>query len=115
MKKEDTNDKEDESDSGKDTKEPETSEGDKIHIINSQINDIDLIYEVLDVNSNLPQLETSDTSLTNIQDAKMYRTKPAKGMEYTAGRSSISIFMVENQEAKLNLATGAYCTCAGNN
>ncbi|MBW0513576.1 hypothetical protein O181_053291 [Austropuccinia psidii MF-1] len=90
MEKEDHNDKEDESDSGKDTEGSEASEGDKIHITNSQINDIDLIYEVLDVNSNLPQLGTSDTSLTNIQDAKMYRTKPAKGMKYTAGRSSIN-------------------------
>ncbi|MBW0591759.1 hypothetical protein O181_131474 [Austropuccinia psidii MF-1] len=43
----------------------------------------------------------------------MYRTKPAKGMGYTAGKSSISIFMVDNQEGKVNLDTGAYCTCVG--
>ncbi|MBW0582174.1 hypothetical protein O181_121889 [Austropuccinia psidii MF-1] len=43
----------------------------------------------------------------------MYRTKPAKGMGYTAGKSSISIVMVDNQEGKVNLATGAYCTCVG--
>ncbi|MBW0580682.1 hypothetical protein O181_120397 [Austropuccinia psidii MF-1] len=75
---EDHNDKEEESESEKDTEELETSESDEINIINAQINNIGLIYEVLDVNSNLPQVGTSDTSLTNIQDAKLYRTKPAK-------------------------------------
>ncbi|MBW0549723.1 hypothetical protein O181_089438 [Austropuccinia psidii MF-1] len=59
------------------------------------------------------QVGTSDTSLTNIQDVKLFRTKPEKGMVYEAGKSSISIVMVENQEAKVNLDTGAYCTCVG--
>ncbi|MBW0517052.1 hypothetical protein O181_056767 [Austropuccinia psidii MF-1] len=81
---EDHNDKEEESDSKKDTEESETSESDEINIINAQINNIDLISEVLDVNSNLPQVGKSDTNLTNIQDAKLFRTKPAKGMGYTA-------------------------------
>ncbi|MBW0525794.1 hypothetical protein O181_065509 [Austropuccinia psidii MF-1] len=107
------NDKEEESDSEKETEESETSESDEINIINAKINNIDIIYEVLDVNSNLPQVGTSDTNLTNVQDAKLYRTKPAKGMGYTAGKSSISIVMVNNQEEKVNLDTGAYCTCVG--
>ncbi|MBW0577601.1 hypothetical protein O181_117316, partial [Austropuccinia psidii MF-1] len=81
---EDHNDKEEESDSEKDTDQSETSESDEINIINSQINNIYLIHEVLDVNSNLPQAGTSDANLTNIQDAKLYRTKPEKGMGYTA-------------------------------
>ncbi|MBW0480784.1 hypothetical protein O181_020499 [Austropuccinia psidii MF-1] len=109
---EDNNDKEEESDSEKDTEESEISDSDEINIIHAQINSIDLIYEVMDVNSNLPQVGTSDTNLTNIH-AKLYRTKPAKGMGYTAGKSSTSIFMVGNQEEKLNLDTGAYCTCVG--
>ncbi|MBW0532719.1 hypothetical protein O181_072434 [Austropuccinia psidii MF-1] len=83
---EDHDDKEEESDSEKETEESETSESDEINIVNAQINNIDLIYEVLDVNSNLPQVGTSDTNLTNIQDAKLYRTKPAKGIGYTAGK-----------------------------
>ncbi|MBW0553564.1 hypothetical protein O181_093279 [Austropuccinia psidii MF-1] len=83
---EDQNDKEDESDSEKYTPESEASESYEIIIINAQINNIDLIYGGLYVNSNLPQVGTSDTSLTNIQDAKLNRTKPAKGMEYTAGK-----------------------------
>ncbi|MBW0497164.1 hypothetical protein O181_036879 [Austropuccinia psidii MF-1] len=93
--------------------ESETSESDEINIINAQIKNIYLTYEVLDVNSNLPKAGTSATSLTNIEDAKLYRTKPAKGMAYTAGKSSISIVIVGNQEAKGNLDTGAYCTCVG--
>ncbi|MBW0509900.1 hypothetical protein O181_049615 [Austropuccinia psidii MF-1] len=110
---EDHKDKEEESDSEKDTKESENSKSDEINIINAQINNINLIYEVLDVNSNLPQVGTSDTILKIIQDAKLYRPKPAKGMGDTAGKSSISIVMVETQEAKVNLDTGAYCTCVG--
>ncbi|MBW0557072.1 hypothetical protein O181_096787 [Austropuccinia psidii MF-1] len=110
---EDHNDKEKETVSEKDTEQSETSEIDEINIVNAQIDNIDLIYEVLDVNSNLPQAVTSDINLTNIQDAKLYRTKPAKDMGYTAGKSSISIVMVGNQEAKVSLDTGAYCTCAG--
>ncbi|MBW0544228.1 hypothetical protein O181_083943 [Austropuccinia psidii MF-1] len=113
METEDHNNKEDQSDSGKNTEESETSESDELNIINAQIYNIDSIYEVLDVNSNLPQLGTSDTNLTNIQDAKLYRTKPAKGMGFPAGKSSISTFMVENQEVIANLHTGAYCTCVG--
>ncbi|MBW0562049.1 hypothetical protein O181_101764 [Austropuccinia psidii MF-1] len=47
---EDHNDKEEESDSEKDTEKSETSESDEINIINAQINNIDIIYEALDVN-----------------------------------------------------------------
>ncbi|MBW0548457.1 hypothetical protein O181_088172 [Austropuccinia psidii MF-1] len=86
METEDHNDKEEESDSKKDTEESETSESDETNIIDAKINNIDLIYEVPDVNSNLPQVGTSDTSLTNIQDAKLYGTKPEKGMGYTDGK-----------------------------
>ncbi|MBW0562989.1 hypothetical protein O181_102704 [Austropuccinia psidii MF-1] len=34
-------------------------------------------------------------------------------MGYKAGKSSIRIVMVENQEEKVNLDTEAYCTCVG--
>ncbi|MBW0593613.1 hypothetical protein O181_133328, partial [Austropuccinia psidii MF-1] len=101
------NDKEEESDSEKEKEDSEASESDEININNN----IDIIYEVLDVNSNLPQVGTSDTNLTNVQDSKLYRAKSAKGMGYIAGKLGISIVMVNNQEAKVNLDTGAYCTC----
>ncbi|MBW0576915.1 hypothetical protein O181_116630 [Austropuccinia psidii MF-1] len=77
-------DKEEKSDSEEQTEESETSESDEINTINAQINNIDILYEVLDVNSNLTEVGTSDTNLTNLQDAQMYRTKPEKGMGYTA-------------------------------
>ncbi|MBW0592462.1 hypothetical protein O181_132177 [Austropuccinia psidii MF-1] len=54
VEKEDRDSKEKESDSEKDTEESETSESDEINIINAQINNIDLIYGVLDVKTNLP-------------------------------------------------------------
>ncbi|MBW0558862.1 hypothetical protein O181_098577 [Austropuccinia psidii MF-1] len=113
METEDHNEKKEKSDSEKDTEELETSESDEVNIINEQIDNIDLIYELLDVNSNLPQVGTPDTNLTNVQHAKLYRTKPAKGMGYTDGKSIISIVMVGNQEAKVNLDTGAQCACLG--
>ncbi|MBW0478568.1 hypothetical protein O181_018283 [Austropuccinia psidii MF-1] len=111
--KDNHNDKEEESDSEKATEESEASESDEINVINAQINNIYLNYEVLDFNSNLPQVGTFDTSLTKIQDAKLYRTKTEKGMGYSDGNSSKSIVIVENQEARVNLDTGAYCTCVG--
>ncbi|MBW0488924.1 hypothetical protein O181_028639 [Austropuccinia psidii MF-1] len=49
---EDHNDKEGESFSEKENKELDKSENDEINLINSRINNFDLTYEVLDVNSN---------------------------------------------------------------
>ncbi|MBW0559478.1 hypothetical protein O181_099193 [Austropuccinia psidii MF-1] len=111
--KQKTTNKEDESYSEKETEELETSESDEVNIINAQINNIKLIYEVLDVNLSFSQVGTSDTSLTNIQDSKLHRTKPAKRMGYTNGKSIISTFMVENSEAEVKLDKGAYYTCVG--
>ncbi|MBW0579499.1 hypothetical protein O181_119214 [Austropuccinia psidii MF-1] len=56
---EDHNDKEEESGSEKDTEESETSAGDKINIINSPINKIELIYKLIDVNQSFPEVGTS--------------------------------------------------------
>ncbi|MBW0531756.1 hypothetical protein O181_071471 [Austropuccinia psidii MF-1] len=100
METEDHNDKKEESDSEKETEESDTFENDEINIINAQTNNIDLVYEVIDVKSNLPQVGTSDTSRTNIQDAKLHRTKPPKGMQYTAGKSSLFIVMVGKQKVQ---------------
>ncbi|MBW0558671.1 hypothetical protein O181_098386 [Austropuccinia psidii MF-1] len=54
---EDHNDKEEESDSEKDTEESETYESAEINIVNSQFNNVDLIYEVLNVNPIYHRLE----------------------------------------------------------
>ncbi|MBW0486823.1 hypothetical protein O181_026538 [Austropuccinia psidii MF-1] len=97
LEREDHNDKEVEFDSEKETENSENSESDEINIINAQMNNVDLTYEVLDVNSNLPQVGKSDTSLTKIQDSKMHKTKPVKGMGYTDGESSICVLMVKKK------------------
>ncbi|MBW0504691.1 hypothetical protein O181_044406 [Austropuccinia psidii MF-1] len=80
------NDKEEEFESERDNEESEASESDQVNIINAKINNIYLLYQVPDVNSNLPQVGTSDMSLTDIQDAKLHRTKPEKGMGYKSGK-----------------------------
>ncbi|MBW0572613.1 hypothetical protein O181_112328 [Austropuccinia psidii MF-1] len=84
VEKSDKNDKEEEYASERGIEESEASESYEINIVNVPINNIDLIYEVLDLNSNIPQIGTSDTCLTNIKDSKLHRTKPEKGMLYTA-------------------------------
>ncbi|MBW0534143.1 hypothetical protein O181_073858 [Austropuccinia psidii MF-1] len=43
----------------------------------------------------------------------MCRTKPARGKGYTAGASRITSFLMNDIEAKVNLNTGAFCTCVG--
>ncbi|MBW0468731.1 hypothetical protein O181_008446 [Austropuccinia psidii MF-1] len=58
---EEHNDKK-ECDSEKETEDSETSESNEINTINAQIDNFDLTYEVLDVNSSLPKAETSDPS-----------------------------------------------------
>ncbi|MBW0509603.1 hypothetical protein O181_049318 [Austropuccinia psidii MF-1] len=112
---EDHNDKEGESHSEKDTEESETCESDKSNIISSQMRNIDLIYQVLDVKLNLPQTRTSNAFPTIIIDAKLHRAKPGKGMGYTSRKSSIRIFMLNNKEERVNLNTGEYFTCVGKN
>ncbi|MBW0507046.1 hypothetical protein O181_046761 [Austropuccinia psidii MF-1] len=43
----------------------------------------------------------------------MCKTKPARGKGYTAGESCITSVLMNYIEAKVNLDTGAVCTCAG--
>ncbi|MBW0579818.1 hypothetical protein O181_119533 [Austropuccinia psidii MF-1] len=51
--------------------------------------------------------------LIHVQDAKMQKTKPARGKGYTAGSSCITNIVINNTEAKIHLDSGAFCTCAG--
>ncbi|MBW0499539.1 hypothetical protein O181_039254 [Austropuccinia psidii MF-1] len=51
--------------------------------------------------------------LIHVQDAKMQKTKPARGKGYTAGSSFITNIVINNKEAKINLDSGAFCTCFG--
>ncbi|MBW0551883.1 hypothetical protein O181_091598 [Austropuccinia psidii MF-1] len=43
----------------------------------------------------------------------MCKTKPARGKGYTAGASCITSILMNGIEAKVNLDTGAFCTCVG--
>ncbi|MBW0577666.1 hypothetical protein O181_117381 [Austropuccinia psidii MF-1] len=43
----------------------------------------------------------------------MSNTKPARGKGYTAGASCITSVLMNDIEAKVNLYTGAFCTCVG--
>ncbi|MBW0576466.1 hypothetical protein O181_116181 [Austropuccinia psidii MF-1] len=43
----------------------------------------------------------------------MCKTKPARDKGYTAGASGITSIRMNDIEAKVNLDTGAFCTCVG--
>ncbi|MBW0575226.1 hypothetical protein O181_114941 [Austropuccinia psidii MF-1] len=47
------------------------------------------------------------------EDTKMFKTKPARGKGYTAGASCITLILLDDIEAKVNLDTGAFSTCVG--
>ncbi|MBW0536565.1 hypothetical protein O181_076280 [Austropuccinia psidii MF-1] len=43
----------------------------------------------------------------------MCKNKPTKGKGYTSGASCITSILIHDTEAKVNLDTGAFCTCVG--
>ncbi|MBW0571251.1 hypothetical protein O181_110966 [Austropuccinia psidii MF-1] len=51
--------------------------------------------------------------LIHVQDAKMQKTKPARGEGYTAGSSCITNIVINNKEAKIHLDSGDFSTCVG--
>ncbi|MBW0515433.1 hypothetical protein O181_055148 [Austropuccinia psidii MF-1] len=53
--------------------------------------------------------------LIHVQDSKIERTKPARGKGHTAASSCITNIVINNQEAKIHLDSGAFCTCVGKN
>ncbi|MBW0545887.1 hypothetical protein O181_085602 [Austropuccinia psidii MF-1] len=75
------------------------------------IENITAFFEVTDVHTHLPQYSEDCHTLINIQDARMCKTKPARGKGYTAGESCIKSVLMDDIEAKVNLDTGAFCTC----
>ncbi|MBW0531377.1 hypothetical protein O181_071092 [Austropuccinia psidii MF-1] len=77
------------------------------------IENITGFFEVTEVHTHLPQYSEDCYNLINIQDARMYKTKPARGKGYTSGASCITSILMNDIEAKVNLDTGAFCTCVG--
>ncbi|MBW0494631.1 hypothetical protein O181_034346 [Austropuccinia psidii MF-1] len=77
------------------------------------IENITAFFEVTEVQTHLPHYSEDCHNLINIQDAILCKTKPARGKGYTYGASCITSILINDIEAKVNLDTGAFCTCVG--
>ncbi|MBW0580458.1 hypothetical protein O181_120173 [Austropuccinia psidii MF-1] len=77
------------------------------------IENITAFFEVTEVHTHLPQYSEYCCNLINIQDARMCKTKPARGKGYTSGASCITSVLMSDIAAKVNSDTGAFCTCVG--
>ncbi|MBW0577805.1 hypothetical protein O181_117520, partial [Austropuccinia psidii MF-1] len=64
------------------------------------IENITSFFEVTELHTHLPQYSEDCYSLINIQDARMCKTKPARGKGYTAGGSCITSVLMSDIEAK---------------
>ncbi|MBW0581177.1 hypothetical protein O181_120892 [Austropuccinia psidii MF-1] len=76
---------------------------------------INVSFEVTEVHTHLPQYSDEYMDLIHVQDAKMQKTKPARGKGYTAGSSCITNIVINKTEAKIHLDSGVFCTCVGKN
>ncbi|MBW0580650.1 hypothetical protein O181_120365 [Austropuccinia psidii MF-1] len=65
------------------------------------IENITDFFEVTEVHTHLPQYREDCCNLINIQDARMCKTKPAKGKGYTSGASCITSALMSDIEAKV--------------
>ncbi|MBW0546881.1 hypothetical protein O181_086596 [Austropuccinia psidii MF-1] len=79
------------------------------------IENINVSFEVTEVHTHLPQYSDECMDPIHVQDAKMQKSKPARGKGYTAGSSFITNIVINNTEAKIHLDSGAFCTCVGKN
>ncbi|MBW0510283.1 hypothetical protein O181_049998 [Austropuccinia psidii MF-1] len=70
------------------------------------IQNITAFFEVTEVHTHFPQYSEDCYNLINIQDARMCKTKPARA-------SCITSILMNDIQAKVNLDTGAFCTCVG--
>ncbi|MBW0535646.1 hypothetical protein O181_075361 [Austropuccinia psidii MF-1] len=72
------------------------------------IENIEALFEVKEVHTHLPQYSEDCHNLINIQDARLCKTKPARGKGYTAGASCITSILMNDTETRVNLDTGAF-------
>ncbi|MBW0556812.1 hypothetical protein O181_096527 [Austropuccinia psidii MF-1] len=70
-------------------------------------------FEVTEVQTNLPQYSDECMDLIHMQDAKMQKSKPARGKGFTAGSFCITNIVTKNRKAKIHLESGAFFTCLG--
>ncbi|MBW0471293.1 hypothetical protein O181_011008 [Austropuccinia psidii MF-1] len=75
------------------------------------IENITAFFEVTEVHTHFPQYSEDFHNLINIQDARICKTKPSRGKGYTSGASCITSILMNDIEARVNLDTGAFCTC----
>ncbi|MBW0521525.1 hypothetical protein O181_061240 [Austropuccinia psidii MF-1] len=98
----------------------ENEESDKYSTISEEtqvedypIEKITAFFQVTEVHTHFPQYSEDFYNLTIIQNARMCKTKPAKVRGYTSGASYITSILMNDVETKVNLDTGASCTCVG--
>ncbi|MBW0519409.1 hypothetical protein O181_059124 [Austropuccinia psidii MF-1] len=77
------------------------------------IENITAFYEVTEVHTHLPQYSEDCHNLMNIQNSRMCKAKPSRGKGYISGASCITSILINNIEARVNLDTGAFCSCVG--
>ncbi|MBW0586186.1 hypothetical protein O181_125901 [Austropuccinia psidii MF-1] len=110
-----------EKDETKETNDVSVHESDSEHSEEEELPDelsienINVSFEVTEVHNHLPRYSDECMDLIHVQDAKMQKTKPARGKVYTDGSSCITNFVINNRETKIHLESGAFCTCVGNN
>ncbi|MBW0477599.1 hypothetical protein O181_017314 [Austropuccinia psidii MF-1] len=75
------------------------------------IENITAFFEVTEVHSYSPKYSEGCYNLINIQDSRMCKNKLARGKGYTSVASCIKSVLINDVEAKVNLDTGAFCTC----
>ncbi|MBW0465544.1 hypothetical protein O181_005259 [Austropuccinia psidii MF-1] len=75
------------------------------------IENITDFFEVTEAHTHLPQYSEVCHNLINFQDSRMCKTKPARGKGYTSQESCITSILINDIEARVNLDTGAFCTC----
>ncbi|MBW0547586.1 hypothetical protein O181_087301 [Austropuccinia psidii MF-1] len=63
------------------------------------IEDTNVSFEVTKLHTHLPQYSDKCMDLIHVQDAKMQRTKPARGKGSTAGSSCITHIVIKDREA----------------
>ncbi|MBW0563078.1 hypothetical protein O181_102793 [Austropuccinia psidii MF-1] len=65
-------------------------------------------FEVTEVHTHLPQNSGDFHNLINIQYARMCKSKCTRGKGYIAGASFITSILINDIEARVNFATGAF-------
>ncbi|MBW0514663.1 hypothetical protein O181_054378 [Austropuccinia psidii MF-1] len=77
------------------------------------IESITAFFEVTDIHTHFPQYSDDYHNLISIQDARMCKNKLSRCKGYTDGASCITSILMNDNEPKVNLETGEFCTCVG--